>query len=288
MPRYGDVIARTSLAPIDSLLDFSDVCLRNAHNHRTFAADVISMWGHISLTRASHCEHESQQCFLRILLTIPIPCHVFSNPFPIRQACLVAEVLCQGASGALGVQWNCNILSVCCRNRGRAWEEDHDAQAGTCHWDLAGLVWHGKRPKAGNGKKMEIEMENGPKLDRGKNGKKMAQKWKNNGKLHYFSIFWPFFLPFLPLSSLGPFSISISIFFPFPAFGRFPCHTSPARSQTCQQRQHAEALVCSRCSRICVFDQHELRTMPWRSGFRNLGVMFKGVILSRRLLISVY
>ena len=35
-------------------------------------------------------------------------------------------------------------------------------------------VWHGKRPKAGNGKKMEIEMENGPKLDRGK-------KWQKNG-----------------------------------------------------------------------------------------------------------
>ena len=34
--------------------------------------------------------------------------------------------------------------------------------------DPAGLVWHGKRPEAGNGKKMEIEMENGPELDRGR------------------------------------------------------------------------------------------------------------------------
>ena len=86
--------------------------------------------------------------------------------------------------------------------------------------------WYGmeKRPKAGNGEeeKMEIEMENGPKLDRGKNGQKMAQKWKNNGELPQKSMFWPF----LPLSSLGPFSISISIFSsPFPAFGRFTCHT---------------------------------------------------------------
>ena len=99
-------------------------------------------------------------------------------------------------------------------------------------WDPAGLVWHGKRPKAGNGKKMEIEMENGPKLDRGKNGQKMAQKRKINGKLPQKSIFGAIFWPFLPLSSLGPFSISISIFlFPFPAFGRFPRHTSPAGSK---------------------------------------------------------
>ena len=54
-------------------------------------------------------------------------------------------------------------------------------------WDPAGLVWHGKRPKAGNGKNMGIEMENGPKLGRGKNGKKMAQKWIFEGVFHYFS-----------------------------------------------------------------------------------------------------
>ena len=62
----------------------------------------------------------------------------------------------------------------------------------------------------------------------------MAEKWPKNGFLREFSIifhFWAIFLPFLPLSSLGPFSISISIFFPFRAFGRFPCHTSPAGSQ---------------------------------------------------------
>ena len=42
--------------------------------------------------------------------------------------------------------------------------------------------WHGmengQKPEIEK-KKKEIEMENGPKLDRGKNG----QKWKNNGKL---------------------------------------------------------------------------------------------------------
>ena len=87
-------------------------------------------------------------------------------------------------------------------------------------WDPAGLVWHGKRPKAGNGKKMEIEMENGPKLDRGKNGKKMAQKWKNNGKLPQKSIFWPFFCHFAPVQLGAVFHFdfhffSISGFWPF-------------------------------------------------------------------------
>ena len=85
---------------------------------------------------------------------------------------------------------------------------------------------NGQKPEMG--KKMEIEKENGPKLERGKNGKKNGPKIENHGKLpqkiHSLSIF----LPFLPLSSLGPFSISMSIVFsPFPAFGHFPCHASP-------------------------------------------------------------
>ena len=57
--------------------------------------------------------------------------------------------------------------------------------------------WHGmengQKPEMEN-KKKEIEMENGPKLDRGKNGKKMAQ-------LREFSIifhFWAFFCHFCP------------------------------------------------------------------------------------------
>ena len=33
-------------------------------------------------------------------------------------------------------------------------------------------------------KKLEIEMENGPRLDRGKNGKKMAQTWIFEGVFH--------------------------------------------------------------------------------------------------------
>ena len=97
-------------------------------------------------------------------------------------------------------------------------------------WDPAGLVWHGKRPKAGNGeKKMETEMENGPKLDRGKNGKKMARKWKIlEGFFHYFSIFGSghFFAIFLPLSSLGPFSI---FFLHFRLLAVF--HAIPARQE---------------------------------------------------------
>ena len=87
-------------------------------------------------------------------------------------------------------------------------------------WDPAGLVWHGKRPKAGNGKKMEIEMENGPKLDRGKNGK----KWPKNGFLREFSIifaiFGPFFAIFAPVQLGAVFHFdfhffSISGFWPF-------------------------------------------------------------------------
>ena len=79
-------------------------------------------------------------------------------------------------------------------------------------------------------------MENGPKLDRGKNGKKMAKKWKNNGKLPQKSIFCHFCLPFLPLSSLGPFSISISIFF-FHFRLLAVCHAIPAR-QDPNTREH--------------------------------------------------
>ena len=74
--------------------------------------------------------------------------------------------------------------------------------------------WYGME----NGQKPEMEKNGG-----GKNGQKMDFR----GSFPLFSIFWPF----LPPSSVGPFSISISIIFPFPAFGRFPCHASPAGSQ---------------------------------------------------------
>ena len=73
---------------------------------------------------------------------------------------------------------------------------------------------------------MEIEMENGPKLDRGKNGKKMAQKWIFEGVVHYFSISGPF-LPFLPLSSLGRFPFRFPFIFPFPAFWTFSMPYQP-------------------------------------------------------------
>ena len=95
-------------------------------------------------------------------------------------------------------------------------------------WDPAGLVWHGKRPKARNGKKMEIEMENRPKLDGGKNGKKMAQKWFFEGVFHYFSIFGPFFCHFCPRPAWGGFPFSIShFFFHFRLLAVF--HAIPAR-----------------------------------------------------------
>ena len=93
-------------------------------------------------------------------------------------------------------------------------------------WDPAGLAWHGKRPKAGDGEK---KWKPAPSWT---GAKKWPKNGQNHGELPQKFIFWPFFWPFLSLSSLGPVSISISDFFlPFLAFGRFPCHTSPAGSQ---------------------------------------------------------
>ena len=56
---------------------------------------------------------------------------------------------------------------------------------------------NGKRPQAGKGQKWQ------------KNGQKMDFWGSFPLSFHFWAIFWPF----LPLSSLGPFSISISIFF---------------------------------------------------------------------------
>ena len=81
-------------------------------------------------------------------------------------------------------------------------------------------------------KKLEIGMENGPKLDGAKNGKKMAQKRKHNGKRPQKSIFGPFFCHFFLRPGWGRFPFRFPFFFfPFPPFGCFPCHTSPAGSQ---------------------------------------------------------
>ena len=80
-------------------------------------------------------------------------------------------------------------------------------------WDHAGLVWHGKRPKAGNGKRMEIEMENGPTLDGGKTGKKMAKKWMFEGVLHYFPFLGHFFAIFSPVQLGAVFHFDFHFFF---------------------------------------------------------------------------
>ena len=93
--------------------------------------------------------------------------------------------------------------------------------------------WYGVE----NGQKPEMEKKWKSKWKTAPSwtGAKMAKKWPKKRIFEENSLknplIWAIFLPFLPLSSLGPFSISISIFFPFPAFGRFPCHTSPAGSQ---------------------------------------------------------
>ena len=80
---------------------------------------------------------------------------------------------------------------------------------------------------------MEIEMENDPKLER---GAKMAKKWPKNGFLRefsiIFSIFGPFFAIFAPVQLGAVFQFRFPLFFPFPAFGRFSMHTSPAGSQS--------------------------------------------------------
>ena len=94
-------------------------------------------------------------------------------------------------------------------------------------WDHAGLVWHGKRPKAGNGQNMENQMEKRePPPGQG-------QKCQKIGFSGEFSIYYPlsghFWAMFAP--SWGLFSILFSILSPFPASGRFPCHASPAWSQ---------------------------------------------------------
>ena len=77
-------------------------------------------------------------------------------------------------------------------------------------WDPAGLAWHGKRSKARNGKKKN-GTPNGKRPQAGQ-----GQKWPKNGKIMENSLKNPFFGHFL---------------LPFPAFGRFPCHASPAGSQ---------------------------------------------------------
>ena len=113
-----------------------------------------------------------------------------------------------------------------------------------CTWDPAGLVWHGKRPKAGNGKKKEIEMENGRKLDRGKNGRKMAQKWRKimENSLNNPAIFGPFFCHFsapVQLRAVFHFDFlffSISGFWPFSMPyqpGRIPSTAQCHLSQNC-------------------------------------------------------
>ena len=96
---------------------------------------------------------------------------------------------------------------------------------GSCR---AGMAW--KTAKSRKWKK-EIKMESGPKLDRGKNGKKMAQAWIFGGVFHfyYFSIFGPFFGHFCPCPAWGRFPFrfpffSISGFWPFSMPHQTSCH----------------------------------------------------------------
>ena len=101
-------------------------------------------------------------------------------------------------------------------------------------WDHAGLVWKGKRSKAENGEKMENQMETALIWRGAKNGKELDFRGSFPLFLHVRAIFWPFFTRVLR----GALSIWSSIFSPFPAFGCFPCHTSPAWSQLTDNYQN--------------------------------------------------
>ena len=94
---------------------------------------------------------------------------------------------------------------------------------GSCR---AGMAW--KMAKSRKWKKMDIEMENGLPPQAGQ-----GQKWPKNEKVMEFSSLWPFFAIFAPvqLGGDGRFPFRFPFFVPFPAFGHFPCHTSPAGSQ---------------------------------------------------------
>ena len=95
---------------------------------------------------------------------------------------------------------------------------------GSCR---AGMAWKTAKSRKWKKKKMEIEMENGPKLGRGKNGQKMAQKMDFEGVSHYFSIFWPFFGHFCSCPAWGRFPFRFPFFFHFRLLAVF--HAIPAR-----------------------------------------------------------
>ena len=112
---------------------------------------------------------------------------------------------------------------------GPFWEKDFGAISGgpffsrrLCFTAEMMTGWHGME----NGQKPEMEK----KKKRNRNGKRpqagQGQKWPKHGPKMEKS-FFGHFLPFLPVSSLGPFSISISIFFHFRLLAGF--HAIPAR-----------------------------------------------------------
>ena len=98
-------------------------------------------------------------------------------------------------------------------------QEDGKSLLGCKHWDPAGLAWHGKRPKAGNGKKMESKWKTAPSWT----GPKMAKKWPKNRFLRRFPLFfhfWAIFYHFWTRPAWGRFHsdfhfFSISGFWPF-------------------------------------------------------------------------
>ena len=103
-----------------------------------------------------------------------------------------------------------------------------DCLGGTLSWVRFGIMlgWYGMEngQEQDMGQKMEYQMENSPQLDRAKNGKRMAFRGSFPCFLHFRAIFGPFFAPV----HLGVVFHYVFHFFPFPAFGHFPCHTSPA------------------------------------------------------------
>ena len=98
--------------------------------------------------------------------------------------------------------------------------------------------------QAGNGEKMENEMENRPELDRGKNGPKMAWKWRKHGKLPRIPISGPFLGHFCPCQARGGFPFRFPFFPHFRLAGHFPFCAARQNHNTRYSRAVAFAISC--------------------------------------------
>ena len=92
---------------------------------------------------------------------------------------------------------------------------------------LSGLYGMENLLKAGNGEKMENQMDNRPELGRVKNGQKMARKWTKTGNFPRKSMCRPCFGHFYPCQALGRFPLG----FPFFPDSGFPTVVHSVQAQ---------------------------------------------------------